>query len=164
LINIYDTAIDEKFNGNNLGDIDNPIFQLYREDKLGDQNVEQEPVDTDAVAITIDEIESDAYDQLLHVEPILHRDGQLLRARVTGRKWDENGNPVGPYNANPMLNTRIYLAEFPDGQIQELRANTIVEAVYNQINDEGFTEQTFQDIIGHRFNSTAISKAELQQI
>jgi hypothetical protein len=30
--------------------------------------VEQEPVDLDAVAITIDEIESDAYDKLLHVE------------------------------------------------------------------------------------------------
>jgi hypothetical protein len=84
LINIYDTAIDEKFNGYNSSDIDNPIFQLYREDELGDQNVEQEPVDTDAAAITIDEIESDAYDELLHVEPILHRDGQLLRACVTG--------------------------------------------------------------------------------
>jgi hypothetical protein len=39
-----------------------------------------------------------------------------------------------------------------------------VEAVYNQVNDEGFTEQMFQDIIGHCFNSTAMSKAELQQI
>ena len=54
----------------------------------------------------------------------------MLRAKITGRKRDENGNPIGRYNSNSMLNSRIYLAEFPDGHIQELSTNTIVEAVY----------------------------------
>jgi hypothetical protein len=66
----------------------------------------------------------------------------MLRAKITGRKRDENGNPIGRYNSNPMLNSRIYLAEFPDGHIQELSANTIVEAVYNQIDGDGYNEQT----------------------
>ena len=66
----------------------------------------------------------------------------MLRAKITGRKRDENGNPIGRYNSNPMLNSRTYLAEFPDGHIQELSANTIVEAVYNQIDGDGYNEQT----------------------
>jgi hypothetical protein len=81
------------------------------------------------VAIVIDEIENDAYDELLLIEPMLQRDNQLVRARIIGRKRDENGNPIGCFNKNPVLNSRIYLAEFPDGHVQELSANTIVEAI-----------------------------------
>ncbi len=35
------------------------------------------------------------------------------------------------------MNSRIYLAEYPDGHIQELSANTIIEAIYNQVDDFG---------------------------
>jgi hypothetical protein len=53
------------------------------------------------------------------------------------------------------------LAEFPDGHLQEISANVIAEAIYNQIDDEGHNEQIFHDIIGHRFDSTALTKSEL---
>jgi hypothetical protein len=57
---------------------------------------------------------------------------------------------MGPFNRNPVLNSQIYLEEFPDGHVQELSANTIAEAVYNQIDDEGHIEQVFHDIIRNR--------------
>ena len=63
-----------------------------------------------------------------------------------------------------MLNSRIYLAEFPDGHIQELSANTIVEAVYNQVDGEGFDEQIFQDIVDHRYDSSTMEESELEHI
>jgi hypothetical protein len=57
---------------------------------------------------------------------------------------------VGTFNVNPLLNTRVYLAEFPDGHIQELSANIIAEAIYSSISDDGCEEQIFHDIIDHR--------------
>jgi len=162
LVEVYDKEIEEKFRSNTDSNITS--FQLYREDEDIDNEPEQEPIDPDATALIIDEIDNDAYDELLYVEPILHCDGQQIRARVTGRKRDANGNPIGQFHPNPMLNSRIYLAEFPDGCIQELSANAIVEAVYNQIDGDGYDENLFQDIIDHRFDSTALTKEELQQL
>jgi len=64
-------------------------------------------IEPDSAALIIDEIDKDAYDKLLHVEPVLHRDGQMLRTRIIGCKRNQNGNPVGCYNANPVLNSRV---------------------------------------------------------
>jgi len=88
----------------------------------------------------------------------------MLQARVTGRKCDHNGKPIGCYNPNPILNSQIYLAEFPDGHIQELSANSIIQAVYNQIDDYGFDEQLFNDIIDHCYDSKALNEEELKYI
>lgn len=97
----------------------------------------------------IDTIEPDMYDELLLTEPILTKDGKKERATVIGRKRDNNGNLIGQYNINPMHNTRIYLAAFPDGIISEVSANTVTEAIYNDIDLDGFSETFLVDIIGH---------------
>jgi hypothetical protein len=168
LIATYDKAIYEKLDHTlNLDinlDADTPKFQLYREDEIEDEDFEQELIEPEATALTVDEIENDAYDEILHVEPVIHRDGQMLRACIIGRKRDNNGNPIGQYNVNPILNSRVYLAEFPDSHIQELSANTVIEAVYNQVVDEGFDEQLFQDFIDHRYDSNVLSETELAHI
>jgi hypothetical protein len=52
-----------------------------------------------------------------------------------------------------LLNTRIYLAEFPNGHIAEFSANVISEANYNQVNDDGTEELLFSEIIGHEQNT-----------
>lgn len=44
----------------------------------------------------------------------------------------------------------MYLVEFDDGHVAEYGANAIAEAIYNQVNDEGFQESLFTDVIGHR--------------
>jgi len=142
LIAVYDKSIQEKFDVNVHQDSteSNLSFRLYHEDELETDDFEQELIEPDSTAPIIDEIANDAYDELLHVEPMIHHDGQKLRTRIVGRKHDADGNPIGQYNDNPMLNSRIYLAKFPDWHIQELSANTIVEAVYNQVDGEGFDE------------------------
>ena len=33
-------------------------------------------------------------------------------------KLDSSGNPIGDNNSNPILDTRIYELEFPDGRIE----------------------------------------------
>jgi len=54
------------------------------------------------------------------------------------------------------LNSRIYLAEYPDGHIQELSANTIIEAIYNQVDNFGYDKSIFHDIIGHTRSIDAV--------
>lgn len=124
-------------------------MRIYRKD----EDEAEEPVDPlvepESRAPEIDTIEADAYDELLLTEPILAYEVNLTKAKVIGRKRDENGEPVGIYNKNPLLNTRIYLAEFPNGHIAEFSANVISEAIYNQVNDDGTEELLFSEIIGH---------------
>ncbi len=108
----------------------------------------------------VDTIEADTYDELLLTEPILTREGQPTRARIIGRKRDQDGNPVGTYHHNPLLNTRVYLTEFPDGHIMEYSANTVAEAIYDSIDDDGIETLIFDEIIGHESDETAISIEE----
>ncbi len=85
-------------------------------------------------------------------------------ARIVGRKRDQDGNPSGNYNPNPLLNTRVYLAEFEDGHVAEYSANIITEAIYNQVDDNGFDEVLFKDIIGHHKREQALTESEAHNV
>jgi len=146
----FEERIREKFKEQDLiEDVDQS--KLYREDE--DQSVpdeEHQPIDSEAVSIDVDVIEQDSFDELLLTEPVMYRDGQQVRAKIIGRKRNADGDLIGNYNPNPVLNTRIYLAELPDGYIQELSVSTVIEAIYNQIDENGNDQYLFQDIVEHR--------------
>jgi hypothetical protein len=147
--------------GNTIND--SPTFNLYKEDEdPQDLDFEQELFDPDAAQVDVDDIDNEVFDELLLNEPVLHRDGQLIRAKVMGRKRDNNGRVIGKYNPNPLLNSAVYLVEFPDGHIQELGANALIEAIYNQIDKVGNNEVLFRDIIGHRCDSTLRENSEVR--
>jgi hypothetical protein len=145
-LHTFDISIAEKLN--TIQD-DLSHMRIYREDEDEAEEPLDPLVEPDSRAPEIDTIEADAYDELLLTEPILAYEGNFTKAKVIGRKRDENGEPVGIYNKNPLLNTRIYLAEFPNGHIAEFSANVISEAIYNQVNDDGTEELLFSEIIGH---------------
>jgi len=52
-------------------------------------------------------IKVDAYDELLPAEPLLEKDGMIVRAQIAGCKRDSHGNLIGQYNPNPLLNTCV---------------------------------------------------------
>ena len=110
----------------------------------------------------IDEVEADAFDELLLTEPLLPNDGLMVRAKIIGKKRDINDNPIGTFNVNPLLNTRVYLAEFPDGHIQELNANIIAKAIYSNLNKDGFEDQLFQDIIDHCYEPSIVTNQSME--
>ena len=101
-------------------------------------------------------LEANCYDRLLLTEPLLPRGGGLERATIIGRKRDADGNPVGHYNMNPVLNTRFYLAEFADGFIAEYSANVIANAIYSPADDDGFEHTLCSGIIGHHKKQDAL--------
>ena len=100
-------------------------------------------------------------DQYLNAEVLLPQDGEHLRAaQVVGRSTDLNGQPVGEYNSNPILNTRVYDVMFPDGSIQQYGANIIAENIYSQVDEEGHRFLIMDEIIDHRKGDEAIEKAD----
>ena len=49
-----------------------------------------------------------------------------MRGRVTRRKHDADGNPIGRSHASPALDKRLYIVEFDDNDRTELTANNHV--------------------------------------
>jgi hypothetical protein len=139
-------------------------LRLFLEDE-DDDEIDHEPYEPEARTPNVDNFEADTYDEMLLAEPLLPRGPVLLPARVIGRKRDNDGNPVGNYNANPLLNTRVYLVEFEDGHVAEYGANAIAEAIYNQVDDNGIQEVLFTDVIGHRKHvDEAMSDSEFEAL
>ncbi len=52
------------------------------------------------------------------------------------------------------------MAEFEDGHVAEYSVNIIAEAIYNQVDDNGFDEVLFKDIIGHHKREQALTESE----
>ena len=51
--------------------------------------------------------------------------GEFVQAKVIKRKRDADDNPMGKRNNNPILDTRKYDVQFPDGSIGTFAANII---------------------------------------
>ena len=123
---------------------------------LDDEPVE-EMVEPDSAATEADEWTPESYDSYLTAEILLDRAGDTQRGVVKRRKKDDDGNPTGKSNANPILDTRDYEVEFPDGSIDILSANKIAEAMYSQVDDEGRQYLLLSDIVDHRKDGSAVS-------
>ena len=65
---------------------------------------------------------------------------------------------VGRGNANPLLDTRLYHVEFPDGGIGEFTTNVIPESLYSNIDEEGYDLGLLDGIISHRKLENAVPK------
>ena len=57
------------------------------------------------------------------------QNGDMMQAaRVIGCSTDGEGNPIGQYDPNLMLNTRVYDVMFPNGgAIQQSSANLLLK-------------------------------------
>jgi hypothetical protein len=67
--------------------------------------------------------------RLISAEVVLPKGEYQHIARVIGRKRDQEGNPIGKYNKNPILDTTVYEVEFPDNTIRDYAANVLAEAM-----------------------------------
>jgi hypothetical protein len=82
--------------------------------------------------------------------------GEAKKATGVGRKRDHDGRPIGKRHANPLLDTRLYEVEFPDGSTEAIAANLIAENMLSQVDDEGYS--VLSKIVDHRTIGHAISK------
>ena len=171
----FDNAIKKRY-----GDSANPPDNwLQRRRKKGDEMQHEDPshqpndISDDSEHKVYTDLEGNVehsvpeaddipdYDLFLNAEVLLPQDGEYLQAaRVIGRSKDEDGMPVGLYNSNPILNTRVYDVEFPDGGIRQYSANIIAENIFSQVDEDGYRYQLLDEIIDCKRDETAIEKTD----
>jgi hypothetical protein len=96
-------------------------------------------------------------DEYLTSEVQLPHGGEMKLARVINRHKDPNGVPTGTRHPNPILDSRQYEVEFPDGSTDVVAANLIAENLFSQVDEEGRSYQVIQDITDHRTTAKAVT-------
>eukprot|EP00804_Cyclotella_cryptica_P021438 CCRYP_005781-RA/>CCRYP_005781-RA protein AED:0.29 eAED:0.29 QI:0/0/0/1/1/1/3/0/397 len=92
--------------------------------------------------------------------PIFERGDHMARGKVVSRKRDAEGNPIGRANNNPILDTHQYEVQFADGEVTELTANAIAEAMFAQCDEDGNEYVLFDSFDDFRKDGTALSLAD----
>ena len=87
-------------------------------------------------------------------------EGELIEGEVKSHKRDSNGMLVGRRDKNPLLNTRVYQVEFPDGSYREYPVNLIAESLYSSVDQDGQTVSLMQSTIDYQFYDDAIPKEQ----
>ncbi|MGH7974682.1 MAG: reverse transcriptase domain-containing protein, partial [bacterium] len=132
-------------------------MQSDREGQIDDNA----PLEPDAEMPKADDFDTEAYDKYISAQVLLPKGDGLVSCRVLNRKRDHDGHPVGQHNSNPILDSRVYNVEFPDGNVQEYAANVVAESLYAQVDDEGNQYMIMQEIIDHKKDGTAVSKDDM---
>jgi hypothetical protein len=89
-------------------------------------------------------------DNYLSAELMLPKGSVIVKGRMTVRKRDQDGNPVGRANDNPILDTRSYIVDFDDGDQTELTANMIAESLYLQCDPNSNQYVLLEEIVDHQ--------------
>lgn len=131
-------------------DYETPILDPYEDDE---QEKHQVP--------DIDDADVDTYDQYVNAEVKLPKGDRELTGKVIGRKRERDGTVRGKANANPILDTRTYEVEFPDGQVAEYTANVIAESMYAQCDMDGNQQLLLQAIVDFRKDGHAVEVADM---
>ena len=130
----FDRDIKKKL-GDSVTIVNQTPNKPENEDENGDEQEEppliheEDPIDSTGRPV----YEQPLTDMLLRAEVLLPQGEEIKSAKVIARSKDDNGNVIGSYNENPLLNSIIYDVEFPDGEIREYAANMIAQNMYSQI-------------------------------
>jgi hypothetical protein len=95
--------------------------------------------------------------------PLLNMDGMNGLSTVTPLQVFQSPtyNWKGRANANPMLDSRTYEIEFPDGSSDEYTANVIAENMYAQCDTDGNHFIIMDCIIDHKKDGHALERADM---
>jgi hypothetical protein len=157
-----DKVIDEKIGkfrtnkevAEELGMLCGPSGDLY--DGVLNPFDEIEAVEEDALLPEADEWTPETFDKYLVVDVLLPHGGELVWAKVTGRKRAADGTPVGVAHSNPILDTREYKVSFPDGLTDCYAVNMVAESLYSQVDTDGRELILMKEIVDHWSDGSAV--------
>jgi hypothetical protein len=155
----FDAAVESK-----IGDKLKPAEALVaNEVQIPDELFEDDDVliaEPEASMPDTDDYTSESYDEYINAEVLLPSGSELLRGIVKRRSHDLNGNPIGIRNPNPILDTRSYEVQMPDGSMETFATNIIAENLMSSVDDEGNLFVLMDEIIDHRKTPGALSESE----
>ncbi len=88
------------------------------------------PAEPEAVQSEEDDHTPESFEYLT-AEVRMPRGAEVVRGTVTNRATGDNGLSLGKRNSNPILDTREYKVQFPDGATETFAANAIAENMYS---------------------------------
>jgi hypothetical protein len=83
----------------------------------------------------LDEHDVDTYDQYVGSSVHLSIGDKVHTGKLTGWKRGRDGVARGKASADPILDTRTYNVEFPDGHSEEYTANVIADSMFAQCDE-----------------------------
>jgi hypothetical protein len=136
----FDIAIEEKFGpAKNKYEFQNdpdyayfvtPTYDCYEDDEVP-------PSKMPYIDDIKEEHDVDTYDQYVGAHFRAPIGDEIRSGKVLLRNYELDGTVRGRANVNPMLDTRTYEIEFPDGRSDEYTVNVIAENMYAQCDIEG---------------------------
>ena len=126
------------------------------EEETPARSLPDDPVDASGKAI----FEQPFYDAMINAEVLLPQGEGMKSAKVKGRAKDSEGNIIGNYDSNPLLNSMLYDVEFPDGAIKQYAANTIAQNMYAQVDSEGHSTSVLESIVDFAKTKKAIPMSD----
>ena len=140
---------------------DDPYESMFEVDDLDDELIEPQEVDLQGNVIPRPDL--DGMDDAPYLEmedkfigakvPLPHPNGEMIEATVKSRKRTATGMLKGTEHDNPMMDTRVYEVEFPDGSYDEYAANVLIENLYQHIDDDGKHHSILRSIVDHDCDS-----------
>ena len=137
----------------------------YKEESIsgeGDENNLKHFLEEDAnyESDEINTFEHSLHDSLIHAEVLLPHNDEMCKGLVRGRHTNTNGEVIGHFDVNPLLNNVIYDIEFADGTIKEYAANVIAQNMYAAVFDDAKGRQDIKSILDHRTGQDALPKSK----
>jgi Reverse transcriptase (RNA-dependent DNA polymerase) len=129
-----------------------PEFALYEDDEEGPH--------THVLEMNDEEVTPEAYDHYVGAKVMLPVGGDMLTGKVKARSRTKDGCIVGRAHNNPILDTRLYDVEFPDGHVSEYTANVIAENMYAQCDAQGNQLLLMNSIVDHQKTDKAVDFAD----
>lgn len=162
-IDEFNEKVEERLDDTNFrsdeADVDFYLEDVdVREDDMNTPTVDEYGDMVQEARKDADEFDNDAYDRYLGAELNINRGDGEIRGRVVKRARGSDSEFVGRAHRNPLLDTREYWIEFPDGDQEKYAANVIAENLYSQVDSEGRQYAVMNEIVDHRSDATAITK------
>ena len=102
----------------------------------------------------------DTQDNYVGAEVNLSFGGTMRSGYIKRRARDSEEELFGTRNSNPILDTRLYEVEFPDGDVAEFTANVIAENMFSQCDGARNQYWLMSGIVDHKSNNKAVSKSD----
>ena len=129
-----------------------PEHELYLDKYDGTQD---HVPDADDLVVT-----PDTQDNYVGAKVNLSFGGTMRSGSFKRRARDAEGELFGTRNSNPILDTRLYEVDFPDGNDAEFTANVISENMFSQCDCAGNQYRLMSGIVDHKSNEKAVSKSD----
>jgi hypothetical protein len=160
----FDITIEKKYGASmdkndlkddpDYADFFTPTYDCYEDDEVSSSRMP----DIDDIK---EEHDVDTSDQYVGAHMRVPIGDDIRSGKVVRRKRELDGTVRGRANANPILYTRTYKIEFPDGRSDEYTDNVIAENMYAQCDIEGRKYNLMEGIVDHKTDGFAIEPADM---